>query len=558
MPTPNEVNRRSYLKLTGVSVGTAVIGLESGVASAATTVEPTGYGLGGYGLGAYGTPSVDGPVASSTGSATEVGRTSATLTGTLTELGGADSADVAFEWGPVTDGLLYTTGTQRLSAPGDVTASIEDLMPGTEYGFRIVAAGSNGSTDTGVERQFTTQTATADVDSETTLLPRDGELVNASFQSEHAGYTGDGFVNFGSSNSYVQWDVATEASAEFDLTIRYALGADDRSGLLTVGGTRREITVPATGAWSAWETITERVTLSDGASTLRIEAIGEDFGNVDAVEVSPVTTDAPTDDEPVEAPTTKTLLPRDGDLGNASFQSEHAGYTGDGFVNFRRSNSYVQWDVESEAATDYDLTIRYALGAGDRTGRLAADGSQQPVTVPSTGGWATWETTTQRVSLPEGSSTLRIEATGEDFGNVDVVTLTPREETTEESWNSLRLLPRDGDLTNASFESEHAGYTGDGFVNFRRSNSDVKWDIDNPAAAEFDLTIRYALGAGDRTGRLSAGGSQQDLTVPSTGGWATWETTTQRVSLPAGTATLRIEATGEDFGNVDAVELERR
>ena len=285
MPTPNEVNRRSYLKLTGVSVGTAVIGLQSGVASAATTVEPTGYGLGGYGLGAYGTPSVDGPVASSTGSATEVGRTSATLTGTLTELGGADSADVAFEWGPVTDGLLYTTGTQRLSALGDVTASIEDLMPGTEYGFRIVAAGSNGSTDTGVERQFTTQTATADVDSETTLLPRDGELVNASFQSEHAGYTGDGFVNFRRSNSDVEWDIDNPAAAEFDLTIRYALGAGDRTGRLSTGGSQQDLTVPSTGGWATWETTTQRVSLPAGTATLRIEATGEDFGNVDAVEL---------------------------------------------------------------------------------------------------------------------------------------------------------------------------------------------------------------------------------------------------------------------------------
>ena len=572
MPTPTEFNRRSYLKLTGLSVGTAVTGLQSGVASAATTVEPTGYGLGGYGLGAYGTPSVDGPVAISTGSATEIGRTSVTLTGTLTDLGGATAADVAFEWGPVGDGLLYTTDTQQLSTAGEITAPIEELMPGTTYAFRPVAVGSNGSTDAGVDRQFSTRTATSDVDSEITLLPRDGQLVNALYESEHAGYTGDGFVNFSRTDSAVQWDVTTEASAEFDLTIRYALGADDRTGLLSVGGTRRELTVPSTGAWTSWETTTERVSLPEGTSTLRIAATGEDFGNVDSVDLSRVTTDEPTDeptDDPVDetpdAPTTKTLFARDGDLGNASLESEHAGYTGDGFVNFGRSNSYVEWDVESAAPTDYDLTIRYALGAGDRTGLLIAENSQQTVTVPSTGAWTTWESTTERVSLPEGTARLRIEATGEDFGNVDAVTLTPRtetgdgtdDETDEETWTSLRLFPRESELNNASFETEHAGYTGDGFVNFDRSDSFVEWDVDNPAAAQFDLTIRYALGAGDRTGRLTAGSSQQAVTVSSTGAWTNWETTTERVTLPAGTTALRIEATGEDFGNVDSVDLER-
>ncbi|MFD1641508.1 carbohydrate-binding protein [Halohasta litorea] len=560
MPTTNEFNRRSYLKLAGLSVGGAVTGAQTGVVSAATDVEPSGYGLGGYGLGAYGTPSVDGSIAVSTGSATEIGQTSARLGGTVTDLGGADSVGVVFEWGAVSSDQQRTTSRQQVSEPGDVTATIDELTPGTTYVFRLVATDTNGRNDTGTERQFTTRTATAGLGDESTLLPRDGTIVNAPYESEHAGYTGDGFVNFRESDSYVQWDVTTETSAEFDLTIRYALGADDRTGLLTGGATRREITVESTGGWTNWETTTERVSLPEGGSTIRIEAIGEDFGNVDSVALSRVSTDSPTDETPddtPDSPTSKTLLPRDGEIGNALYQSEHAGYTGDGFVNFRASDSYVQWDVESATTTDYDLTLRYALGADDRTGRLTAGGSQQAVTVPSTDGWTNWETTTQRVTLPEGSSTLRIEATGEDFGNVDAVTLTPREETADEGWTSMRLLPQDADLGNALYQSEHAGYTGDGFVNFRESDSYVQWDVDTDAASEFDLTIRYALGAADRTGLLTAGGAQREITVESTGAWTTWETTTERISLPEGSSTLRIEAIGEDFGNIDALELER-
>jgi len=560
MPTTNEFNRRSYLKLAGLSVGGAVTGAQTGVVSAATDVEPSGYGLGGYGLGEYGTPSVDGSVAVSTGSATEIGQTSATLGGTVTDLGGADSVGVVFEWGTASSDQQRTTSRQQVSGPGDVTATVDELTPGTTYAFRLVATDTNGNSDTGTERQFTTRTATAGLGDESTLLPQDGKLVNAPYESEHDGYTGDGFVNFRESDSYVQWDVTTDTSAEFDLTIRYALGADDRTGLLTAGETRREISVASTGGWTNWETITERVSLPEGGSTIRIEAIGEDFGNVDAVDLSPVATDTSpneTPDETPESPTSKTLLPRDGDLGNALYQSEHEGYTGDGFVNFRASNSYVQWDVDSATTTDYDLTIRYALGAGDRTGHLTAGSSQQAVTVPSTGGWANWETTTQRVTLPEGSSTLRIEATGEDFGNVDAVTLTPREETADEGWTSMQLLPQDGELGNSLYESEHDGYTDEGYINFRASDSYVQWNVDTDGAAEFDLTIRYALGAADRTGLLTTGGSQREITVASTDAWTTWETTTERITLPEGSSTLRIEATGEDFGNVDAVELER-
>jgi len=288
MPTRNEFNRRSYLKLAGLSVGGAVTGAQTGVVSAATDVEPSGYGLGGYGLGAYGTPSVDGSVAVSTASATEIGQTSGTLVGTVSDLGGADSMGVVFEWGTVSSDLQRTTGTQQVSETGDVTATVDELTPGTTYAFRLVATGTNGSSDTGTERQFTTRTATAGLGDESTLLPRDGELVNAPYESEHDGYTGDGFVNFRASDSYVQWDVDTGAASEFDLTIRYALGGGDRTGLLTAGDSQREVTVQSTGGWATWETTTERVTLPAGNSTVRIEATGEDFGNVDAVELERV------------------------------------------------------------------------------------------------------------------------------------------------------------------------------------------------------------------------------------------------------------------------------
>jgi len=535
----------------------------TGVASANTgSAAPGGYGISGYGTGGYGMPTVDGSVAIRTDSATAVGQTSAQLTGTVIDLGGASSAEIAFEWGPASAELQNTTSTQLVSTTESVTENIDELTPGTTYAFRIVAVGTNGSTDTGTTRQFTTQTDTADVESDTKLLPRDGQLVNARYQTEHGGYTGDGFVNFRQSDSYVEWDIENDEATEVDLTIRYALAAGDRTGLLTAGGTRRELTLQSTGGWATWETTTERVSLPEGPATVRIEATGEDFGNVDVVDLSRVSTESPTDETPEspespESPTTKTLLARDGNLTNATVESEHAGYTGEGFVNFDQSDSAVEWTVENDEATEIDLTIRYALAAGDRTGLLAVGDLQRDVTAQSTGGWTTWETTTERVTLPAGSSTVRIEATGEDFGNVDAVTLTPREESSSETWDSRTLRPRDSELQNASYESEHSGYTGNGFVNFVQTDSYVQWNVENSAAAEFDLTIRYALGGGDRTGLLTAGDSQREVTVQSTGGWATWETTTERVTLPAGNSTVRIEATGEDFGNVDAVELER-
>ncbi|WP_265108612.1 S8 family peptidase [Halosolutus halophilus] len=91
-----------------------------------------------------------------TDSATGVGETAATLNGTLNELGGASSADVYFEWGEAGSGLPNTTSTQTLTSTGSFSDDISGLNSGTDYEFRAVANGSDGSSDTGATASFTT------------------------------------------------------------------------------------------------------------------------------------------------------------------------------------------------------------------------------------------------------------------------------------------------------------------------------------------------------------------------------------------------------------------
>ncbi|NEU57913.1 S8 family serine peptidase [Halorussus sp. MSC15.2] len=98
----------------------------------------------------------DPSVAVSTGSASNVGTSSATLSGDLTDLGGASSADVYFEYGESGTSLDSTTSTQTLSATGNFSADVSGLSGGTDYDFRAVANASDGDTDTGSGVTFTT------------------------------------------------------------------------------------------------------------------------------------------------------------------------------------------------------------------------------------------------------------------------------------------------------------------------------------------------------------------------------------------------------------------
>lgn len=142
------LSRRSVFKALGA--GVAVVTLGSGSATASSD----GYGDGEYGAGEYGR--FTGTLTVATGGATDVGETTATLDGSLTDLGGAASADVAFEYRNAGDATWTATAAQTLSSTGGFSASLSGLGDGDEYEFRAVAAGSDGESTTGSTTAFTT------------------------------------------------------------------------------------------------------------------------------------------------------------------------------------------------------------------------------------------------------------------------------------------------------------------------------------------------------------------------------------------------------------------
>ena len=83
----------------------------------------------------------------------------------------------------------------------------------------------------------------------------DGALTGgAQFDTEHAGYTGTGFVSgFGTVGASVQVDVNAPKAGDYRLALRYANGPNPFDGpkkiTLVVEGTSRQITLPSTGAW---------------------------------------------------------------------------------------------------------------------------------------------------------------------------------------------------------------------------------------------------------------------------------------------------------------------
>ena len=195
------------------------------------------------------TGSGDTSVAVSTDSATDVTDTSATLNGTLTDLGGASSADVSFEYRQVGASTWNATTAQTVSSTGSFSDSVSGLSSGTEYEFRAVADASDGDSDTGATVTFTTDsggsTAPA-IDSYT--------VTEAGSKNPHAEITADWAV------SDADGDLGTVVVEVFDST-----GTRVDSSSTNVGGSSASGTDQFKVKHGANETYDVTLTVTDAA-----------------------------------------------------------------------------------------------------------------------------------------------------------------------------------------------------------------------------------------------------------------------------------------------------
>lgn len=130
---------------------------------------------------------------------------------------------------------------------------------------------------------------------------------------------------------------------------------------------------------------------------------------------------------PVTAATT-TLQAENATIFHGVVESNHAGFTGTGFVNYNNEvGSWVQWSINVGTSGSVSLVFRFANGTtASRPMTIAVDGATLATpSFPGTGAWTTWTTTTVSSNLAAGTHTVRATATTANGGpNVDSLQVT--------------------------------------------------------------------------------------------------------------------------------------
>ncbi|WP_353707685.1 family 16 glycoside hydrolase [Cellulosimicrobium sp. ES-005] len=126
--------------------------------------------------------------------------------------------------------------------------------------------------------------------------------------------------------------------------------------------------------------------------------------------------------------------------GGAGWNSNHAGYSGSGFVDRNwEPGAQTTFAVRTEEAGLHDLAIRYANGQNSdpaplpRNLSLYVNGEKlKQVWFDSTVAWSTWATQVETVPLRAGANTITIRHDDDDIGhvNLDSLTVTPTERIT--------------------------------------------------------------------------------------------------------------------------------
>ncbi len=249
----------------------------------------------------------------------------------------------------------------------------------------------------------------------------DGLLTGgAKFDTEHAGYSGTGFVSgFGTVGASVKVDVNAAKAGDYRMALRYANGPNPFDGpktiSLIVNGTSRQITLPPTGTWPNYQLYVDGVTLDAGANTIELKHATGDDGhvNLDSLRLAP----AGVTRYEAEAATL---------AGGANVQTEHPGFSGDGYVGgYQNVGASTTFEVTALADADTDVTLGYANGPNPFSGTKEVslyvnDQFVKKLALPDTGAWATYGTLTDRLRLRAGSNDISIRYDAGDDGNVNL------------------------------------------------------------------------------------------------------------------------------------------
>jgi O-glycosyl hydrolase/sarcosine oxidase gamma subunit len=482
--------------------------------------------------------------------------------------GSSTSAPVGVTVNPPNAGPTPFSGTP-VAVPGTIEAEQFD-NGGEGIAYHDVTAGNAGG-----------QYRATDVDVEATTDVNGGYDVGWISSGEWLIYT----IN-----------VTTASTYTFDARVA-CLGAGgtfhvEINGVAVTG----PLTIPNTGGWQTWTTVSTSIPLTAGTQRLRLvfDTAGPSgaVGNFNYLRVSaPASGPTPFSGTPVAVPGTIEAEQFDNGGEGVAYHDLTAGNSGGQFratdvdieattdvnggydVGWISPGEWLIYTINVTTAGTYTLDARVACPGAGGTFHLEINGAPLTgaLTIPNTGGWQTWTTVSTSIHLAAGTQTLRLvfDTLGPSgaVGNVNYLRVsvpasgpTPFSGTAVAVPGTIEAEQFDNGGEGIAYHDVTAGNAGGQYratdVDIEATTDvnggyDVGWispgewllyTINVATAGTYTLDARVACSGAGGTFHFEIDGVAVtgQLTIPDTGGWQAWTTVSTSILLSAGTQRLRL------------------
>lgn len=252
-------------------------------------------------------------------------------------------------------------------------------------------------------------------------------------------------------------------------------------------------------------------------------------------------------------------------------------------VGWTKPGEWLQYSVNAGSAGSYMVSFRVASPGAGGTFHLEMNGVNVTgsVSIPATGDWQTYQTVSKTVALSAGAQKARLvlDSAAGDVGNFDWLRFTAVASPSTPYSGSPAAIP-------GTIEAEHFDNGGEGVAYhdttagnsggvFRSTDVDLEpasgggydvgwmvpgewlqYSVNVSSAATYTVQFRVASSGGGGAFHLEANGGNVTgtLSVPSTGGWQSWQTVTATAQLAAGPQTLRLVVDAAGW-NIDRMQL---
>jgi endoglucanase len=305
------------------------------------------------------------------------------------------------------------------------------------------------------------------------------------------------------------------------------------------GNVLATVSVPNTGGWQNWQTVSSNLTLPAGTQTIRVYSASNGW-NFNWMETS-----APTTTTPPSPPSPAGLrIEAESYVSMSGVAKENTTDIGGGQnVGYIDMGDWMDYSVNIASAGSSAINLRVSSPSGGQLQLRNSSGSiLATIAISATGGWQNWQTVTSNITLPAGPQTLRVysSSNGWNFNWMELATGTMTNPT-DPSPSSSRIEAENYKTMDGVVKEPATDVGGGQNLGYIDTGDWMDYSVNVSAAGSYSLKLRVASPTGGQVQiKASNGNVLSTATVPNTGGWQNWQTISSNLTLPAGTQTIRV------------------